>query len=330
MAATVAAAALRVDDIVRVHPIGFSIPERYVVSGSGTPLLARSRVVATVIPGNARTYVFQEPSDERYHADYRASAFGITHRKGGHDCLRHYEVLAAGCVPLFPGIDSCPARTMTHFPKAVVAQALALVPAPPPTLGALPAPVVQTLEDLRQSMLEHTRRTLTTAAMARYLLGVVERATPRGSAVKRVLVLPGEDRPDYLALLTLHGLKEVLGRTGADAPLLELPYLYDDFPLSATGGLYGRGYSYARTLPSALKSERRPLADVAADLRGGAYDAVIYPSLHRGARLLEAEARAALPPGRVVYLCGEDHCSLLEEGALTRRGHTVFGRELWV
>ena len=36
--------------------------------------------------------------------------------KRGWDCLRHYEIIAAGCLPYFPGIVKKPSTIMTNYP----------------------------------------------------------------------------------------------------------------------------------------------------------------------------------------------------------------------
>ena len=50
----------------------------------------------------------------------RVSYFCVTYKKGGWDALRHYEVIAAGCMPFMPDIDYAPIYTMYHFPKQLV------------------------------------------------------------------------------------------------------------------------------------------------------------------------------------------------------------------
>ena len=37
--------------------------------------------------------------------------------KGGWDCLRHYEILMNGCIPLFLDIKNCPKDTISTLPK---------------------------------------------------------------------------------------------------------------------------------------------------------------------------------------------------------------------
>ncbi len=43
-----------------------------------------------------------------YHADLRASRFGVTARRGSWDTLRHYEIAAAGAVPCFRRLERKP------------------------------------------------------------------------------------------------------------------------------------------------------------------------------------------------------------------------------
>jgi len=57
----------------------------------------------------AQRWAFDKEAD--YYADLRASRFGITTKRGGWDCLRHYEMAANGCVLCFKNLpdkpDSC-------------------------------------------------------------------------------------------------------------------------------------------------------------------------------------------------------------------------------
>jgi hypothetical protein len=62
--------------------------------------------------GARATYAFAEAA--RYHADLRASRFGVTTRKAGWDALRHYEIAAAGAVPCFRDLDRKPPRCAPH------------------------------------------------------------------------------------------------------------------------------------------------------------------------------------------------------------------------
>lgn len=100
-----------------VQPIAFSIPEAMLATGEEpkTKLLATHVVdpeVQALVPGTATSYVFDAEAD--YVADLRASRFGITTKRTGWDCMRHYEQAAAGCVPCFRDLDRKPATCAPH------------------------------------------------------------------------------------------------------------------------------------------------------------------------------------------------------------------------
>ncbi|NBU71575.1 MAG: glycosyltransferase family 1 protein, partial [Bacteroidetes bacterium] len=49
-----------------------------------------------------------------YRADLGASRFGITTRRAGWDCLRHYEIAASGTIPCFRDLHRKPPRCAPH------------------------------------------------------------------------------------------------------------------------------------------------------------------------------------------------------------------------
>jgi hypothetical protein len=59
--------------------------------------------VVSRIPDSKITYAFADEAE--YYADLQASKFGITTKKAGWDCLRHYEIAANACVPCFRDLD---------------------------------------------------------------------------------------------------------------------------------------------------------------------------------------------------------------------------------
>ena len=34
--------------------------------------------------------------------------------------MRHYEILACGCIPIFENLENCPEKTMFNFPKEII------------------------------------------------------------------------------------------------------------------------------------------------------------------------------------------------------------------
>jgi hypothetical protein len=100
-----------------LRPISFSIPEEKIVLAppEKTQLLARHIVdpaIAAEVPGSSTGHLFDDEGD--YYADLRASRFGITTRRAGWDCIRHYEQAASGCVPCFRDLDRKPATCAPH------------------------------------------------------------------------------------------------------------------------------------------------------------------------------------------------------------------------
>jgi hypothetical protein len=94
-----------------VYPISFSIPEELVLP----KLTEKTKLISDIIPNFNWTYTFNNEQD--YYNEYATSFFGITFKKSGWDCLRHYEIMMNGCVPLFKDLDQCPELICTTLPK---------------------------------------------------------------------------------------------------------------------------------------------------------------------------------------------------------------------
>lgn len=94
----------------RLYPISFSFPTSKVNFKKD-----KNKDKAFITPLDRKTYIYND--EESYYNDYRESRFGITLKKAGWDCLRHYEILGNGCIPLFINIGNCPENTMHDFPK---------------------------------------------------------------------------------------------------------------------------------------------------------------------------------------------------------------------
>lgn len=58
------------------------------------------------------TYAFA--TEEAYYDDLAASRFAVTTKRGGWDCLRHYEIAAAGALPCIRDLETKPAASAPH------------------------------------------------------------------------------------------------------------------------------------------------------------------------------------------------------------------------
>lgn len=94
-----------------LRPISFAVPQQLVLPR----LTEKLGIVAPLIPGKHETYIYQTESE--YYSAYQKHWFGITMKKAGWDCMRHYEIAMNGCIPLMRDIEECPPFTMTSLPK---------------------------------------------------------------------------------------------------------------------------------------------------------------------------------------------------------------------
>ena len=136
-----------------VLPINFAIPAR-VVRLAATQ---KTKVLATVIPSVPQTYIFD--NQQQYYGDYAVSQFAITHKKAGWDCLRHYEIMANGCIPLFHDIHHCPSHSLISLPKGFLRRMKNVFP-----LSAAP------LDECFEACRAYTIARLTTQVLAEWFI----------------------------------------------------------------------------------------------------------------------------------------------------------------
>ena len=101
-------------------PISFTIPQSQI---RHNPLLKKksfaihnqceiSYDIEEVRTNCRSSYAFDE--EVAYYEDLASSKYGFTKKKGGWDCLRHYEIAANGSVPLFYDFESKPLTCAPH------------------------------------------------------------------------------------------------------------------------------------------------------------------------------------------------------------------------
>ena len=273
-----------------------------------------------IVPGESSTYVYTEEAE--YYKDYQRSYYVITRKKGGWDCMRHYEILANGAIPYFVGIEQCDEETLPLLPKELIKEAMHL-------RGVLYTQHqvqinLRTFDreryyEILQQLLDYTRNHLTTRKMAEYLLRSLG-YSGRG----KVLYLSGALFPDYLRCLTLIGLRECLGEQLIDFPKVPhvykgyddtVPRYYPEYGQSLM--LYGRGFTYSKILDE-ISIDR---SDIEERIRKKEFAFIIYGSVHRGTPFLEL-VREIYAPNEIAYLCGED-----DHDCAYRDWHNLFLRK---
>lgn len=291
-----------------VYPISFSINNTKILD----KVPAKTKLLAFIEPGNLKTYIYD--NEEDYYNDYKNSFFALTKKKAGWDCMRHYEILANGCIPLFLDLQNCPTNIMTHFPKEIVLEAEKLYFSMKKT--GLNSEDMTLCYKYIEKLLEYTRNNLSNQAMAKYIL---EKNNMKN--VKNILFLSGNICPDYLRCVTLCGFKELYGEKCHDYP--KISHIYKD--CQSVNNLYGKGISYTQLIEKDKHNEEYDKT-ISADIEEHKYDLILYGSYHRGMPLWEL-VNKFYKKNEIVLLCGEDDhwCNYKEYANL---GYNVFVREL--
>jgi len=274
----------------KVFPIQFSIPEVKIVNS----IPEKDRDFASLIPGNTSTYIYQEEAD--YYQGYQRSYFALTWKKGGWDCMRHYEILANGCIPYFIDLDKCNPNTMVYLPKQLIWEAMHLPGVSYPNIDHTKFDKAKYYEILNK-LIAHTRAYLTTRNMAQYMMSVLDY---RGSG--KILYLSKDVSPDYLRECVLIGLKDLFGSRIVDFPKID--FLYNNYE-GDIKLLYGKGFSYTKILDDVWVDR----SIIEERIKNKEFDLIVYGSVHRGLLYHDLVCQT-YPPHKIIYVCGEDahHC----------------------
>ena len=105
------------------HPIGFFVPRANIAHA-----VERRKLFAFLpyVPGHfvgqnaINSYTLSYEDEWLSFQLHRVSYYAWTNRRGGFDCMRHYEILAAGAIPFFVDYDVTPCNTMRQFPWRLV------------------------------------------------------------------------------------------------------------------------------------------------------------------------------------------------------------------
>lgn len=143
-----------IDKHPNLLPITFSFP----TSKLATPNKNKTQEYGTVIPHQLETYIFKNEFD--YYQDYQKSYYGVTMKKAGWDCMRHYEILGNYCMPYFIDLEKCPKDILFNFPKELLLEAKNL---------ALNFDS-QKYFILLDEVFEYTKQNLTTKNIAQYII----------------------------------------------------------------------------------------------------------------------------------------------------------------
>ena len=296
-----------------LHPITFSIPEEKIYENHNI----KTKILSNLIPGNISNYIYD--NEEEYYNEYKTSYFAITVQKAGWDCMRHYEILANGCVPFFLNIENCPKNTMNLLPKELFIQSNQLFNEKfnNKNINDLTQEDINEYYTIQKKLLEHTKKYLTTKKMAEYIL-----KNTNNENVSKILYLSYDTNPDYLRCVTLHGFKSLFGDKCHDFP--KIPHIYKSNNIDHKT-LHGKGISYTNLLEPTLHNDQLDHT-IINNIHYIYYDIIIYGSYHRGMPFYDLISKI-YNPDKIILLCGEDtHCC--NYNYFLEKGHHVFVREL--
>ncbi len=246
-----------------IHPIAYCVPDEYIVSDE-TALANKHMVIADLVPGQMETYRFGAEDEAEYVGMYRESRFGYTRKKGGWDCLRHYEIMANGCVPIFKDLGQCPAECLVSFPKELIMKANRELLPWKKEKSAL-------YDETVKEMLKHVREHCSASATAEYFLSKLNRVArdPR-----KVLMIMGNCGINYSRETLWIGLQKwVTARGGVAVEYPAMDFMYKDYG-GEKGKLYGNGFTYAGVLDRS--GPKMSNEEIVEKTRSGYWDLVIY------------------------------------------------------
>ena len=297
-----------------LYNITFSIPEDKIIHD----IPQKKKLISNLIPGKLETYIYN--TEEEYYKEYQESLFAITMKKGGWDCMRHYEIIANGCLPYFIDIENCPTNTMTLLPKDIILECNTLYEKISSKTETEQTQYLQNnvneYQILIQKILTYIKENLTTKEIAKYILDKTNHTNKT-----KILYLSGDTSPDYLRCLTLHGFKTIYGSNCHDSP--KVPHIYKS--TICTSNLYGKGITYTNTTASNLHDDNKDTT-IEEDIKNKYYDIIIYGSYHRGMPYYDIISKI-YNPNEIILLCGEDLHDCNYNNYISK-GHHVFVREL--
>jgi len=223
-----------------VFPLSFCVPDECVVD----EIPNKTTLLASLIPGNVSTYTFDKYKEKKYNEMYKTSRFAITKMKGGWDCLRHYEILMNGCIPLFENLKDCPDCTLTTYPKHLNDEAYELY-----NNWCENEECIEKYNILCSKFLQHTKEYCTTSATAKYFLNNIKDC----KNIKNILLITCHSGVNYNRETLWIGLKRYIQSIGGVAVEYEkMPFLYDDFDNFSEHHYYG---SNCYTFPKRLQKD---------------------------------------------------------------------------
>lgn len=300
---------------LQVLPLSYSIPEELIRDIYKDKLYD----MAPLIPGKADTYIYN--TQESYYDMYNRSKYGLTYKKGGWDCLRHYEMLASGCIPLFKDLEKCPINTMKTFPKKKINEFTNKYSC----LDKDENLDDDYVKDMSDYLTKYTKKYLTCRANALYFIGQL--GLVKSITTIKILMLSGASghrNINYSRELLSIGLRRILGNRFIEYPKLNVLY-------KGCKNKYkyiGKGFTYGERLDD-IKLDR---SDIENRITSKEFDVIIYGKV--GKKYLEIdpvenlsywkEVNSVYDKNSIVFIYGGDKMRTVNDDDI--KYHCTYGK----
>jgi hypothetical protein len=292
----------------RIKPIPYAIPTSKIMSLNSK----KSVILADCIPGVRETYRFGPGQEDAYYQMYNEARFALTTKKGGWDCLRHYEILAAQCIPIFTQLQNCPRLTMVTWPKTLLATINKNLL---PFVDADTAEKKTEYDKLQKQLSLYTKNYLSTDYLADYFLSHYPSLSEKRDL--KILMLRCNPEVNYSRETLAIGLRTRLQSNFIDYPPIDQLYIdpSDKSNLQKMEKQVGFGFTYGGTLDN-NKIDR---SNIENRIKNKEFDLIIYGKVgpYEGANSmiphlpLWATVDKNYSRDTIAFLFGGDDCTVL-------------------
>jgi hypothetical protein len=247
-----------------IFPLSYCIPDEKINNSYDNKTI----LLSSELNENNNGYKYNATQEKEYYQQYRDAYFAITKKKGGWDCLRHYEILANGCIPIFENIENCPDNSLITLPKPELIEIMKQRD----YLFSNKGCEKDIYSMYHKKIMNEFREKCTTSANAKYLLSKLKKST---ETINNILMICCDSGVNYLRELSWIGIKRWINeKNGIAIEYPKLSYLYKDFPDENRKELYGNGFTYSKCL-SVDKIEYSEI-EIEKSIENKEWDIIIY------------------------------------------------------
>lgn len=261
--------------INRTYPLGYGFPAfKMNLDSSKYTLSRQKKTLSVIVPSDHNSQSVTFDTEQAYYEEYSSSFFAFTFKKAGWECMRHYEIMSNGAIPLFLDIAHCPEHAVVSLPKQLLQCINKVVHSILDIADQDPKDREQRKFEIQQIQREssspdkamqmkavydyfsptlhrYTEQFMSTKSAATNFLRVMERSIDR--PIKRVLILDAVSTEKtgtcYQSDLLLSGLNEVSSlEFVVDFPRKN--WNYKDFK----GNSYGNCFTFCRLITDSEKA----------------------------------------------------------------------------